>query len=380
MTTLLKNARIINPGQEIANGAVLIDNGRIAQVSDCCCCLPQADNVIDLKGQTLVPGFIDVHIHGGMGYEATGDKPESIKVIAEAKLKEGVTSFCPTTLTISEAILTKCQEHIAAYCKNPTGSKVIGTHLEGPYINPNCVGAQNPAYLRKADIEEIKRLDAISPVSIITYAIEVEGNVEFTKQLQNTHIVPSCGHTAATLAQFEAAKPFGLKRLTHFCNQMTKLHHREIGMVGVGLYDDDVALEIICDKIHVCPDMIKLVFKVKPIDKILLITDAMEATGLPDGNYQIGGLAVVVANGAARLASDNALAGSTLKLDAALRNVLEVTGKSLPEVIQTTSWNQAMNLGISDLGKIEKGFVADIAILDENLKIAGVIRDGQKMI
>ncbi len=380
MTTLLKNARIVSPKSEIANGAVLIDEGRIMRVLSAGDAAPAADQVIDAGGKTLVPGFIDAHIHGGMGYEVTCDKPEAIETIAKAKLREGVTSFCPTTLTISEETLARSQKFIAAYRRNPTGSKVIGTHLEGPYINPKCVGAQNPAFVRKADIAEIKRLDAISPVSIITYAIEVEGNLEFTKLLRETHIVPSCGHTAATAAQMLEAKPFGLKRLTHFCNQMTKLHHREIGMVGLGLYDDDITIEIICDKIHVCPDMIRLTFKSKPIDRILLITDAMEATGLPDGNYQIGGLAVVVSDGAARLASDGALAGSTLKLDQALRNVLEVTGRDLPDIIQTTAWNQAMNLGINDLGKIEPGFVADLVLLDENLKVAGVFRDGQKLI
>jgi N-acetylglucosamine-6-phosphate deacetylase len=159
---------------------------------------------------------------------------------------------------------------------------------------------------------------------------------------------------------------------------MTKLHHREIGLVGAGLYDDGVAVEMICDKIHLCPDMIRLAFKVKPIDKILLITGAMEASGLPDGDYQLGGLAVVVKDGAARLKSSNALAGSTLQFNIAFKNVAEVTGLPLCQIVKTTSYNQARDLGIKDLGKIETGFIADITVLDDDFAVKAVFIDGAK--
>ena len=172
----------------------------------------------------------------------------------------------------------------------------------------------------------------------------------------------------------------GLDRLTHFCNQMTVLHHREIGLVGAGLMEDGVAIEMICDKIHLCPDMIRLAFKSKPIEKILLITDAMEATGLPDGDYQLGGLAVKVSDGAARLASNGALAGSTLQFNTAFKNVAEVTGLPLTELVKATSWNQALDLGLKRLGKLEAGFVADIAVLDDQFKVAAVFVDGVRRI
>ena len=153
---LIKNAHVISPDVEKFNAAVFAEDGVIKQVIDAGNPLPKADKVVDIKGKMLVPGFIDLHIHGGMGYEATSDKKEAVKVIAEAKIKEGVTSFCPTTLTLPENKLAASLKNIEAYRKKPTGAKVIGTHLEGPYINPDCIGAQNPAYLRKPDFEEIK--------------------------------------------------------------------------------------------------------------------------------------------------------------------------------------------------------------------------------
>jgi N-acetylglucosamine-6-phosphate deacetylase len=378
MSVLLKNAHLLSPGVEMRGASLEIDGAVIRHIYTSDEKPPRGLEEYDVAGKLVVPGFIDVHCHGGMGYEATSDNPEALRIIGEAKLREGVTSFCPTTLTLPEEKLAASMRNIEAYRKAPTGSKVPGTHLEGPYINPDCAGAQNPAYLRKADIAEVLRLHAISPVALVSYAIEIEGSVEFTRQLSEAGIVCSCGHSNASYAQFREGMQHGLRRLTHFCNQMTRLHHREIGLVGAGFYEDSVNIEMICDKIHICPDMIKLAFKIKPIETILLITDAMEATGLPDGDYQLGGLAVVVSEGAARLTSNGALAGSTLQMNTGLKNILEVTGKALPEVIQTTAWNQARDLGLKNLGKLEAGFTADITVLDEDFNVAAVFIDGAR--
>ncbi|HQL87177.1 MAG: N-acetylglucosamine-6-phosphate deacetylase [Lentisphaeria bacterium] len=380
MSVLLKNAHLVSPGLEMQKAAIELENGMIRKIYSAGEKLPQSSEEYDAAGKLVVPGFIDVHCHGGMGYETTSENPDAVRIIGEAKLREGVTTFCPTTLTLSEEKLAASLRNVEAYRKSPTGSKVAGTHLEGPYINPECAGAQNPAYLRKADIAEVLRLHAISPVALVSYAIEMEGSLEFTRQLQEAGIVCSCGHTNASFAQFREGMKCGLQRLTHFCNQMTKLHHREIGLVGAGLYEDEVMIEMICDKIHLCPDMINLAFKCKPAEKILLISDAMEATGLPDGNYQLGGLAVVVSEGAARLASNGALAGSTLQMNMALKNVLEVTGKGLSDVIQTTAWNQAQDLNLHKLGKLEAGFIADVTILADDFRVAAVFVDGVRKV
>ena len=376
MSTLIKNAHLVSPGVELFGAALELQNGQVKKVFAANEKLPAGCEEYDAAGNMVVPGFIDVHVHGGMGFEVTSDDRKATGTIAEAKLREGVTSFCPTTLTLPEEKLAASLKNVEAYRKAPTGSKVVGTHLEGPYINPECAGAQNPAYLRKADMGEIKRLNAVSPVALVTYAIEMEGNLEFTGELCAAGIKASCGHTNATYAQFREGMKSGLNRLTHFCNQMTKLHHREIGLVGAGLMEDGVAIEMICDKIHLCPDMIRLAFKSKPIEKLLLITDAMEATGLPDGDYQLGGLAVKVSAGAARLASNGALAGSTLQFNTAFKNVVEVTGLPLAELVKTTSWNQAVDLKLEKLGKLEAGYIADITVLDDAFQVAAVFMDG----
>jgi len=376
MSLLITNAHVISPDVDEKGCAILVEGKSIKKVFKAGEALPSAEQTFDAAGRMVLPGFIDVHIHGGMGYETTTPKSEAMPAIAEAKMKEGVTSFCPTTLTLSNELLVQSLQFIEAYRTNAKYTKVIGTHLEGPYIHRDCLGAQNPAFVRQASIEEVKQLNAVSPVSIITYAIDVDGSVPFTKELIEAGVTPSCGHTNATYEQFKAGKANGLARLTHFCNQMTKLHHREIGLVGAGLMDDDVAVEMICDKIHLCPDMIRLAFKVKPINKILLITDAMEATGLPDGDYQLGGLAVVVKDGAARLKSNNALAGSTLQFNTALKNIAEVTGLPLKELVKTTSYNQALNLGIGNLGKLEEGYTADIVVLNDAFGVESVFIDG----
>jgi len=380
MPNLITNAHLVSPDIELFGAALELENGQVKKIYAAGEKRPSGCEVYDAEGKLVVPGFIDAHCHGGMGYEVTSDNSTAVRIIAEAKLREGVTSFCPTTLTLPEEKLAASLRNIEAYRKAPTGSKVIGTHLEGPYINPECAGAQNPAFLRKADIGEVLRLHAISPVALVSYAIEMEDSLAFTRQLCAAGITASCGHTNATYAQFKEGMRLGLHRLTHFCNQMTKLHHREIGLVGAGLMEDGVAIEMICDKIHLCPDMIGLAFKSKPIDKILLISDAMEATGLPNGNYQLGGLAVVVSDGAARLASNGALAGSTLQFNTAFRNVAEVTGLPLSQLVKTTSWNQAQDLGLKKLGKLEAGFTADIAVLDDAFNVAAVFLDGVRRI
>ena len=375
---LIRNCRVISPDVDLPDAAVEIDGDSIKQVYRSGDLLPATEATFDAGGGMLVPGFIDMHFHGGMGHDVTYADPEGLARIAEAKLREGVTSICPATLTLPEEKLVATMQSVAEYRADERYAKVVGVHLEGPFINPECIGAQNPAFVRGPDILEVDRLASISDVAIVSYAVEVEGGMEFTSQLRERGMVPSCGHTAATYAQLREAKAHGLRHLTHFCNQMTKLHHREIGLVGGGLMDDDLLAEMICDTIHLCPDMIRLAFKCKPIDKIALITDAMSATGLEDGTYDLGGLDVVVSEGAARLASNGALAGSTLQLNVAFRNVAEVTGLPLSELVKTTSLNQAQSLGLSDRGRVEAGYLADLAVLDGDFRVTAAFVSGEK--
>ena len=375
MKTLITNAHIISPGIDIVGGSVLIDGKRIAAVLT-----PgetaEADQVIDAGGNMLMPGFIDIHSHGAGGCDTCDCKVESIRTIADCKMKEGVTTWLPTTLMLGTNTLADVCRCVKEYAESPNGSKTPGVQLEGPYINPRQCGAQNPAFVREADYEEVSMLNDIYPVKLISMAPEMPGAVDFIAKASAAGITCSAGHSAAGYADFMKAKAAGLKHLTHFCNQMSPQHHREIGLVGAGMLDQDILIEVICDKIHLCADMLKLTFQNKNISQMIMVTDSLACSWMPDGPGQLGGLPIIVKGGVARLESGN-LAGSTLRYAKGLRNVQELTGKPLSELVKATSWNQARSLGLHDLGKIEPGYTADLVLLDGEYDILKTIIDGE---
>ena len=376
--TLIKNAHIISPDCDLAGAAVLVRGNKIERIFAAGDVLPAADKVIDLAGAMLMPGFIDVHTHGRSGYEFTDGNLEHLETMCKDKLLEGVTSWLPTTLTLGYEALAAALENAGKYTKSgAVGAKIPGVHLEGPFINPKCLGAQNPAFVRTPDIEEVKKLNAIYRVLKVSYAVEVEKGDVFAAELLAEGITPSCVHSQATYKEFLKAYDHGLRNLSHFCNQMTALHHRDIGLVGAGLRHSELFIEMICDKIHLCSDMIKLIFQLKDINHIVLITDACQAAGMPDGEYEIGGLPLILKDGAARLASNGALAGSVLVMNKALQNVYEITGLPLSQLVKTTGWNQACSLGLKDLGRIEPGYIADMVALDDNFNVCNVWVNGK---
>ena len=377
MSMLIKNIRLVSPDVDELNAAILVKDGKIADVFCAEDTLPAADTVVNGQGMTAVPGFIDVHCHGRSGVDFCDATQEAMDTIAMDKLSEGVTTLLPTTLTLPEDQLAAAMQTAKAYVeKGAPGCKVPGVHLEGPFINPKCLGAQNPDYVRTPDVAEVMRLNAIFPVKKVSYAVEMENGPRFAAELLANGITPSCVHSAATHAQFLAGYRHGLRNLSHFCNQMTALHHRDIGLVGAGLMHNDVFIEFICDKLHICPDMIKLVFQVKGAEHIQLITDAMRASGLPDGPSELGGLPVIVKNGEARLASNGALAGSTLQMATALKNITEITGLPLKETVKCSSWNQACALNMPGLGKLAPGYAADIVLMNDDFQVKQVFVDG----
>ncbi|MEG2809921.1 MAG: amidohydrolase family protein, partial [Akkermansia sp.] len=290
--------------------------------------------------------------------------------------KEGVTTWLPTTLTLAPKTLEDIQKTVAEYMKTQEYAKTPGVHLEGPYINARCCGAQNPAFVRTADIDEVKRLNDIARVLLISLAPETEGAIDFIAEASQMGIRCSAGHSAATHADFIKAKTAGLVHLTHFCNQMSPIHHREIGLVGSGLLDHEIKIEVICDQIHLCGDMLKTIFTTKCIGQMMMITDSLACSWMPDGPGDLGGLPIIVKGGVARLAESGNLAGSTLKYAYGLRNIHQLTGLPLSQLVKATSWNQAQSLGLTGLGKIAPGFIADMVLLNDDYSTSKVIIDG----
>ncbi len=368
------NCHLITPGLDLSAASVEIEEGRISRVA--AGKAKWASGGLDAGGRMLLPGFVDVHCHGRNNCDFCDGSADGFTKIAVSKLEEGVTTLLPTTLTLPEDDLSMALKAAAAY--DGSGCKIPGVHLEGPFINAKCVGAQNPAFVRRPDIAEIDRLNAIFPVRKVTFAVECPGGVELVEQLLARGITPSCTHSAATAAEFNFGYARGLRNLSHFCNQMTALHHRDIGLVGSGLLHDEVMVELICDKLHISPEMIQLVFKIKGCDHVMLISDAMRAAGMPPGEYTLGGLPVVVtSDGAARLRENGALAGSTLCLNRALRNIREVTGLPLSELVKSSSLTAARSVGLLDIGRIEPGYAADLVLLNSDFSVHMTLVDGE---
>ena len=251
----------------------------------------------------------------------------------------------------------------------------MGVHLEGPWFNPKCAGAQNPAHLLLPCLDLVDELSQLAHIVKASFSPELEGGLEFTKGLCERGIMPSGGHCEADYDCFQLHRANGMKHLTHFCNVMTPVHHRRFGMVGGGLMSDDVFVEMICDGVHLCDPMIQLIERMKGPWRMMLITDAMRACAMPDGDYSLGGLPVVVKDGCARLTTGQ-VAGSTLRYPGGLKRLVRLTGLPLSEAVRATSLNQAESLGLEKRGKLEKGFVADIVLLDGELDVQKTICGG----
>ena len=368
-----KNVKAYLYGEGIVQTDIAFDNGVITQIGKD---LP-IDEVIECKG-LVIPGFVDRHIHGAGGSDGMDGTQADIATIAGNIVKEGTTTFLVTTMTQSEENITKALNAVRDY-KREGGAKVGGVHLEGPFIATKFKGAQPEEYILKPNVEVMKKFNDASgnTIKVVSLAPEQEGADGLIAYLKANNIVASIGHTQAGFKDVKGAVEMGASSVTHTYNAQTPLHHREAGVVGSAMLIDELYTEIICDLIHVCKEAIMLVVKNKPDDKVILITDSMRAKHLPDGESELGGQKVIVKNGEARLI-DGTLAGSVLKMNEALKNIVTVVGVPLEKAIDFATANPAKSIGIFDkVGSIAVGKRADFAVLDDDFKVLTTIVDGK---
>lgn len=373
---VLKHAHIYTGKEEFKDGFVRFDN-KISAIGSMNDYVPQVDDEIkDISGKIIVPGFIDVHCHGGYNYDVWNAKPKEIQKLANLLAsKEGVTSWFPTTITQSFENIEKAIINIREAHKE---SKIIqGIHLEGPYISKIFKGAQPEQYIRNPDIREFKRwMDASEKlVKLITLAPELPGAREFEDFCISNNIVPSGGHSNATR---EEMKKSHVAHITHLYNAQRRMMHREPGVTGHALLEKNINTEIIADGFHVYPDMIKLAYELKGPHHMELVTDAMRAKGMPEGKYDLGGQTVIVKDGQARIPAGN-LAGSVLKFNQAFDNIIEFTGCSINDAVQMSSVNQAKEFGLSSKGTLEISKDADLNVLDSQLNLINTFSVGKEM-
>lgn len=357
---------------------VFFENGKITEVSNR---VPTDETVIDAKGLYVAPGMIDVHTHGRNGSDTMHATFKDLNNISVSELKTGVTSFLPTTMTMPSVDIKKA---IAAAYDNKDkveGAKILGMHLEGPFFSVKYKGAQPEECMIAPTVENYLSFAGDHPdfVKKISLAPEIEGAVDLIKYLREQNVVVSMGHTDATYEEAVKAIEAGATSGTHTYNAMTPLKHREPGVVGAVMLHDEVYAELILDGIHVSFPAAKILSKMKGADKLILITDSLEAAMLPDGTYELGNQKVYVKDGQARLKSGN-LAGSTANLNQCVRNAYKHLDLPLYEAIGYATKNPADHLGLKDYGRIKEGCVADMILIDDEIDIKRVILNGETKI
>ena len=372
---LLGGGRVVTPDGVRPDAWVHVADGAIAAVSDR---RPDADApVLDLAGAWLLPGYVDLHMHGGGGHNVA-DSPAEMQAAVAYHRRRGTTATLVSLVTAPLADL--CEQagwaaELARRGSTPHGC-VLGCHLEGPFLAPRRAGAQNPAHMLAPDPAALQRLIAAAggTLAMMTIAPELDGALALIARLRAAGVVAALGHSDAGYAESVAAIAAGATHATHLFNGMAPMHHREPGLAGAAL-ERDLSCELINDGHHVHPAVVALVTRL--VATPVLITDAIDATGVGDGTFDLGGQAVRVHDGEARLAATDSLAGSTLTLDAALRRAVDDSGLSIDQAARAVATNPARVLGLDDrLGSIAPGRRADLVVLGDDLRVTGVMGAG----
>ncbi|GAA2335551.1 N-acetylglucosamine-6-phosphate deacetylase [Saccharopolyspora halophila] len=369
---ILTGARVVTTRGVLDPGWVRVTGDEIAEVG---VGTPPAGPARDLDGHWLVPGFVDIHCHGGGGGSFTALEPAQARAAADFHRAHGTTTMLASLVS---APLPELVKQVGALADLVGEGLLAGIHLEGPFLSHARCGAHDPDALRSPDPESIGQLIEAGrgAIRMLTLAPELPGSRDAVRQLTEAGVIAAVGHTDAVADQVSAAVEAGATVATHLFNGMRGLHHREPGPVGELLDDERVSVELICDLVHLHPTVARLAAEHAGIDRTLLVTDAISATGAGDGTYELGALPVTVSDGEPRL-SDGSLAGSTLTMDVAFANLVRSCGLSVPAAVAATATNPARLLGLSGrVGSISPGATADLVVLDQNLTLRTVLRAG----
>lgn len=373
---LIAGGRVVTADGVLDPGWLLVEDGTITAMGAGPAPGRPSARLLDANGSWVVPGFIDIHCHGGGGESFTSADPARVRRAVTAHRRHGTTTMLASLVSrpVPEMV-----EQIAALAELVGDGLLAGTHLEGPFLSAARCGAHDPSVLRPPDEDAVNALLAAGrgTVRMVTIAPELDGALPAVKQLVSTGVLAAIGHTDATEAQILPAIDAGASVATHLFNGMRPLHHREPGPIGTLLGDERVTVELICDLVHVHPSVIRMAARHAGPERTVLITDAIAAAGVGDGVYDVGGLAVTVVDGVPTLSGGAALAGSTLTMDAAFRNLVRGCGLSVREAVTATSARPAELLGLAKVtGSLAVGLAADLVVMDVNLRPAAVMHRG----
>ena len=371
---IIKNAMVYTPQHVFAKGDIVIRGGRIAFGA-----APQLDEeIIDAEGLYALPGLLDLHFHGAVGHDFCDASEEAIQALADFEASKGVLAICPATMTYSEEILGGIMDAAAAH-KNGRGADLVGINMEGPFISPDKIGAQNPKYLHKADVDMFRRLQerAGGLIKLVDMAPEEDGALDFIARCRG-EVRISIAHTCTSYETAKKAFAAGASHMTHLYNAMPGITHREPGPIIAAL-EDHAEVELITDGVHIHPAMVRFTFHTFGADRVVLIADSMMACGLPDGQYSLGGQAVTVKGPRATLTEHpGVIAGSATCLYDCMRRAVLDMGVPLESAVRAASENPARSIGVdSDYGSLAAGRYGNVILADRELNIQKVIQKGQ---
>jgi N-acetylglucosamine-6-phosphate deacetylase len=378
MTYILKNVQVALQNRMVPSANVWISEGKIMKIDTEDLSIPEGDyEQLDGGGHLLVPGMIDVHIHGANGFDMMDGTEKSIQEVSSACASSGCTSFLATSVSSTLEDLLEMIRSVKRVIGHEVGAKIAGIHLEGPYLNPKRKGMQNEKYLRHPNLEEMQLIfqEAGSLIKMVTIAPELPGGMELISFLKERGVVIAIAHSDATYEEAKLAFASGASHVTHCFNGMRPIHHRDPGVIVAAFEEKHVSLQAIVDNVHLHPAIIRLMHTLKGPEGMVLITDALQAMGLGDGNYIFGGHHVTVSEGIARL-EDGTLASSTVTMNEALRYTVE-TGIPLIDAIKMASTTPANILALQQKGTITADFDADLVLLDDEFKVLWTMVEGQ---